>query len=153
MVRKSALTGGVLLIEPRYGILRVVFALLLCLVDLVTTTAARPYLLLERNLIATLSALSLFFTFLAVLFVKIYSDLNDAEFDPAKIFGFGDVFPFTIVLLIFNFLALGFVTCTVGIELWQLRSLPRIRLCSTREMPELKLAHGDRFHSFMSHAW
>ena len=150
MVRKSVLTGWVLLIPPKYGILRVTFALLLCLGTLVIILADRPYRVLQRNLAESLSSLSLFVTFLAVLFFKIHTGIEDADLDTSKVFGFSTVLPFTITLLVFNFLVLAWVVTFVGLELLRLRSLPRIRLRSTHEMPQLKLPPGQRFHCFMS---
>jgi hypothetical protein len=153
MVSKTILSGWVLLIPPKYSILRVTFALLLCLGLLVVILAGRPYRMLQRNLAASVACLSLFVTFLAVLFVKIHAGIDDAEADASKVFGFSTVLPFTIVLLVFNFLVLAWVIAFVVIELLRLRSLPRIRLRSTHEIPLLRLPPGQRFHCFMSHAW
>ena len=104
--RKLFLTGFLLLLPNHLSFLRVVLALLLSIAYLVLLGVAHPHKQRSTEFLNIALNLSLCFTFVAALLVKVMP-LVGSPAERSLFFGWSSAFPLTVIILCFTFGALG----------------------------------------------
>ena len=105
LFRKLFLTGFVLLVPHDYALLRLVIALLVSISFVVLLLHAAPYRERWTGYVAVATNVTLTFTLVAALLIKVHAELTPAH--AVGLFGFASSFPLTVLILIFNFSVVG----------------------------------------------
>jgi len=158
LMRRTCLTGWLLLVDERNTFTRIAIAILICLASLVLTLYATPYRRSEDQALAVCSQLMLLVSFMGGSYIRLYDDLElQAEFVlpgiTARLFGFGSSDYIVNLLLGFTVAMVIFLVCTLSYIIAQDGRDHLIRIRSSHKKPELVLYKGERFHLFNSHVW
>lgn len=151
LTRKLCLTSFILLVPQRYGLFRLVGALVLSIGYLVLMLAARPYRQPSNTYVATATNLTLCSTLLAALLVKVHAAMGVTEAD--RLFGVRDAAMLTSLIVGANLGVLLAAGLLLALALRAEAARPRLRLRSTGLAPELTLAPNREWHLFLSHHW
>ena len=156
LARKLLLAGFVFLIPHSYTMLRIVLAILISIAHAVVLQSAQPYKERSTSILAIAISLTLQFTLLtamlALTFHRLPSDVAQT------LFGFDDVLPLAVVILIFNF-GVFFTTVAFLRAESQLRGQYVFRLqkrvgsLRAGAAPTLPRLGDDESHLFLSHSW
>ena len=149
LLRKLSLTGFLLLVPHSAGLLRLVLALLLNLGYTACLQAAQPFAQTSTFYIAVATNVTLCWTLLAALLVKVHASMGVEH--AALLFGAGDAFYLTVVILVANFGVLAGVLLLLLLA-GSRTTLPRLRLTTTKAVPELTLAPSHKWHLFLRSA-
>jgi len=166
MCRKLALTGWVLVIDERYGMLRVLVALLISTLFLTLRLTVKPLKRNDDRALMTFTELSLIMLYMAVLVIKA---CNVSE-DYCILFGFGHDANGAFLFLLFSGLSIMLIQLIFEIVSFMLSVRQemlarRVRFLGSGQMVELAprtkadFAHlpglepSECYHLFLSHAW
>ena len=149
--RKLFLMGFVLLVPDDHALLRLVAALVVTNGYVVMLLYAAPYRERWTALLAVATNVTLSFTLLAALLVKVHAELP-AQY-AKDLFGFESAFPITVFLIAFNFSVLAsLVLLLLGISRQQY-TVRRLRYTASGLEVTPQALSGHDFHLFLSHVW
>ena len=155
LARKLVLTGFVLLIPEERAFVRLVVATLICSCYAVALAVVRPYKRVEDNVLAVATSLVLLLLFLGTNWTIIFlgieerSGIDDAD----AVLGFRSLN--AIVDTMIGLVAVVLVFFSIGaiVAARRVAKIPKIRLVSTKQPPELNIVTGLTWHLFNSHIW
>ena len=156
LARKLVLTGFVLLIPEKNAFLRLVVATLVCSCYAVAIAVVRPYKRVEDNVLAVATSLVLLLLFLGTNWTTIYLGIEErypnAE-AAAAILGFGKLNAIVDIMIVLVVVALVIFLIGAVVAARRVAKIPRIRLVSTKQPPELSIVLGLTWQLFNSHIW
>jgi len=152
--RKLVLTGFLLLIPLKLTLLRLVVAILLTIAHLVVLQAASPYKQTSTFMVAMTVGLTLFCTLFMALLILLYESFPPRE--ALDTFGFKDVFPLTVLIIIFNALAAFFGFLFFCLQMRTERrtqATRRLRYTDRKDQVHAPRLGPGETHLFLSHVW
>ena len=138
-----------------FGFVRILGGLVLSIVYLCLLCSLKPFKRRDLDFLSICSQFSLVCVFLGATLLRLFQDI---EMGPGHdwavgVLGFESEVEIVAVMLVFNVSAL--LIALVGIMFQTIfdHDLPTLRLVETREVPDLDLSEGLRWHTFVSHIW
>jgi len=155
LARKLVLTGAVLLIPEERAFVRLVVATLVCVCYSVAIAIVRPYNRVEDDVLAVATSLVLLLFFLGANWTTIFLGIEERYqgADPADVLGFSSLTGLVNSMIALVGAVLIFFLIGAIFAARRVAKLPTFRLVSTKQLPELTLAHGLKWHLFNSHIW
>ena len=151
LLQRLTLTGFVLLIDPRFELLRLLTGLMVCALYLVALLLARPYKHRMVNVIAFGAQISLVSVYWCALLVKVHFWAPSEEAEDLT--GFSSGYNIVAAMLGWNLVTVALTFVLTSYQAVTEVSLPTIRRADTGEVPELVLVDGFSYHIFLSHVW
>ena len=157
LVRRTVLTGWLLLVDNGKSYLRLIVGLVVCVVALVLLLLIRPYKLSSDFHLALASHVSLVFLFLCALMLKsqqIISDYYGSTATAETIIGIGSSDTIVSFMLIITFAMLLLFLIIAGFQAHQERRMERIEdeySACTVNPPRLEWRPTRKFAAFLSH--
>jgi len=158
LVQRLVLTGWLLLIPSSHDAWRIFAGLLVAVGYLTLLQFVRPYKRSTINLLATAVQFSLVCVYLGGAFVKVFADSTTVAADDDGDDGDDEdsstaKFRVVVVMVVFNFAVLALFVSLAAYQFATRDVLPSIRLVTSKQVPELKLRKGEKWHLFLSHIW
>jgi len=152
LLQRLTLTGFVLLIDPRFELLRLLTGLMVCALYLVALLLARPYKHRMVNVIAFGAQISLVGVYWCALLLKVYF-WAPSEDEAEDLTGFSSGYNIVGAMLFWNLVTFALTIVLTSYQAVTEESLPTIRRADTNQVPELVLADDFLYHIFLSHVW
>ena len=159
LVRRTFLTGWVLLFEESRSFVRILVGLMISVAIFTLTLIRRPYLHHEDRYLAISAQFLVVISFIGAITVKAYEDVDarglqlGQEGEAARIFGFDSSHQLVDMLLSFSILMIfPFLVGTVAYNVLQEGRVLKVLVRGTDKPPELTLKEGQRYHLFNSRA-
>ena len=163
--RKMFLTAFVLSMPSDLVHMRIVVAIIMCVLYIISLLSARPHKRLVDTYLAVGINISLICIFLAAMISKLVADLRTLGLPDVagQVFGFRSAFAPTLIILIANMLVLLATACLMLVQLReeQILALDKARMKRAHrlrrrkdnaEVPPPAIPKGW-FHLFLSHTW
>lgn len=135
--------------------MRILGGLLLSIVYCMLLCALKPFKRQDLNFLSICSQFALVCVFLGATLLRLFQDI-ETEGTTAMavgVLGFESEAEIVAVMLVFNLSALLVAAVGIVIQSFFDLDLPTLRLVETREVPDLDVAEGLKWHTFVSHIW
>ena len=155
LVRRIVLTGGLLLIPVEVGFIRILTAVAICVASLLALCFLQPFRSTTNNIVALATSFSQTLAFISCLVIKLHVETSEEHGPDAALamFGFDDVVPLCIVLIVFYFGVLVLVATILVVEATAESTVPMLRDWDTGVAPRLHIEPFRKWHVFLSHVW
>jgi len=162
LVFRLTIGGYLLLIPDSVPFLRLIAALLVALMFMVLLMLTRPYKKQDVNLMAQGALFMLVCILVTSLCLQLYEGISgytyacsaeDGDAIANDLMGFSSDDQIVYIMIAFNATVLVCFFAITAWQAWKERGLPNIRLLQTKEIPELSLGRGQKWHLFLSHIW
>ena len=156
LARKLVLTGFVLLIPEERAFVRLVVATLICSCYAVALAVVRPYKRVEDNVLAVATSLVLLLLFLGTNWSTIFLGIKERSGgvdDANAVLGFRSLNGVVNSMIVLIAVVLAFFLVGAIVAARRVAKIPKIRLVSTKQPPELNIVLGLTWHLFNSHIW
>ena len=150
LARKLVLTGFVLLIPEERAFVRLVVATLICSFYAVVLAVVRPFKRVEDNVLAVATSLVLLLLFLATNWTTIFLVERTSVDDADAVLGFDNRSSIINSMLVLVGATLVFFLIGAVCSARLAKEVPKIRLVSTNQPPEMSVGMGILFNS---HIW
>ncbi|KAL1508111.1 hypothetical protein AB1Y20_007703 [Prymnesium parvum] len=156
---RLVLVGFLQLIPTEFAFIRLVFALIACVIYTILLAATSPFKRHEHNMLAILAHILLIFYLIGLICLKLFQEaeqygisLGDADL-AENLLGFTSEDAIVAAMLIATLLfAILFVPLCI-IKTFQQGFGAILLLVETQQPPDLELTSQMSFHLFLSHAW
>ena len=155
LTRRNILVGWVLLISTEHTFLRLVVALLFSIACLTMLLIAQPYARAEDNFLAAICQLTLVFSFVGAMLIRLYGEIEDATTEAVveRIMVFSSTTMIATPLVVVTLAVIAVMVVIMIVAMQRQGKQQFIRLVSTKMPPQLTLATGQKWQLFLSHTW
>jgi predicted outer membrane repeat protein len=160
LIQRLVLVGFIQMIPERsvtrsFGFMRILGGLTISMVYCMLLCALKPFKRRDLDLLSICSQFALVCVFLGATLLRLFQDI---EMGPGRewavgVLGFESEDEIVAVMLVFNLSALLIAAVGIVIQSFFDHDLPTLRLMETREVPDLAVAQGLKWHTFVSHIW
>ena len=162
LLRRTALTGWVLLLPEKKRFLRLVTGLLISLLSSFGLLISKPFHREEDDMLSILCQVLLVCVYLGALLVENFNNFvdvgssvkpDDPESFAARYLGFSSSTNIVTLMITFSVTVVILAASSALWRMWREGLVATFRLIKTKNHPETGFGKKIRFHLFLSHTW
>jgi len=162
LLRRTALTGWVLLLPEKKRFLRLVTGLLISLLSSFGLLLSKPFRRDEDDMLSILCQVLLVCVYLGALLVDNFNNFvdvgssikpDDPESFAARYLGFSSSTNIVTLMITFSVTVVILAASSAVWRMWREGLVATFRLIKTKSYPETGFGKKIRFHLFLSHTW